>query len=196
MTQAFPSRRRAAAAAIVVALTAWSGAARAQNPFKWLTHDKDTKYRTFKDAAGRFELEYPEKDWKLLPSGGSSLAVFARKDGPTLFVDYLRLADRLTPGEIDAMPDMEVGRLKERQPKATGFKTEVLDSHAGRGVLIRYNRAVAAPETVLQYTIPVGQDLFRLNGVVPDKELTKYEAVIMHMLQSFTAPAGAPGSKG
>ena len=46
----------------------------------------------FKDPAGRFELEYPEKDWKRLPSGGSSLVVFARNDGPTLFVDHVTLS--------------------------------------------------------------------------------------------------------
>jgi hypothetical protein len=164
--------------------------------FKWMVGgDKNVKYQPFKDSAGRFELEYPTKDWKLLPSGGSSLAVFARNDGPTLFIDYIKMVDRLTPGEIDAMPDAEVSRLKEQQPKAKGFKTDMLDSRAGRGVLVRYSRDAAPPETVVQYTIPVGQDLYRLNGVIPDKQLSKFEPIVMHMIQSFKTPAAAASSK-
>jgi hypothetical protein len=167
--------------------------------FKWMVGgDKNTKYQGFKDPNGRFELEYPAKDWKLLPSGGSSLAVFARNDGPTLFVDHVRLVEALTPAEVASMPAVELSTLKEQQPKGRDFKSDTLDSKAGRGVLIRYSRDSAAgtgAETVLQYSIPVGLELFRLNGVMPDKQVAKYEPVIMYMIQSFKAPAGAPSSK-
>jgi hypothetical protein len=157
--------------------------------------DRSTDYKIYKDSAGRFELEYPTKDWKLLPSGGSSLAVFARNDGPTLFVDYVRLIDRLTPGELDALPEGELDRLKGQQPKSTDFKSEMLESKAGRGVLIRYSRTGNAPETVAQFTVVVGPDLFRINGVIPEKQAAKYDAVITHMIQSFKAPAEAPAAK-
>ena len=76
----------------------------------------------FKDPAGRFELQYPEKDWKPLPSGGSSLAVFARNDGPTLFVDHVRLVGALTPAELGGMPAVELSTLKEQQPKGQGLQ--------------------------------------------------------------------------
>jgi hypothetical protein len=130
-----------------------------------------------------------------LPSGGSSLAVFARNDGPALFVDHVRLVDRLTSGEIDAMPDMEVSRLKEQQPKVKDFKSDMLETKAGRGVLIRYSRVGTGPESVVQYSIPVGQDLYRLNGVVPVRLVEKYEPIIMHMIQSFKAPADSSTPK-
>ena len=163
-----------------------------QNPFKWMVGgDKNVKYQTFKDPAGRFELEYPAKDWKRLPSGGSSLAVFARNDGPTLFVDHVRLVGALTPAEIEGMAAVELDTLKEQQPKAKDFKSDMLDSKAGRGVAIRYSRDSTGPETVVQYSIPVGQELFRLNGVIPDKQLAKYEPIIMYMIQSFKAPAAS-----
>ena len=164
-----------------------------QNPFKWMVGgDKNVKYETFKDPAGRFEIEYPAKDWKRLPSGGSSLAVFARNDGPTLFVDHVRLVGALTPAEIEGMAAVELDTLKEQQPKAKDFKSDMLDSKAGRGVAIRYSRDSTGPETVVQYSIPVGQELFRLNGVIPDKQLAKYEPIIMYMIQSFKAPAASP----
>jgi hypothetical protein len=145
-------------------------------------------YKIFKDPAGRFEVEYPTKDWKLLPGGGSSLAVFTCNDGQTLFVDQLKLVDRLTQGEIDALPGIELSRIKELQPTGKDFKPDALESKAGRGVLIRYSRPPEAV-SVVQYTIPVGQDLFRLSGILPDKQLSKYEPIIMHMIQSFKAPA-------
>jgi hypothetical protein len=190
MSHISPLRRRAFAGA-VLSIMCWVSIGLTAGQFKWLVGgDKNVKYQTFKDPAGRFELEYPTKDWKLLPSGGSSLAVFAGKDGPTLFVDHVRLVDRLTQGEIDAMPEGEVDRLREQQPKATAFKTEMLESKAGRGVLIRYARIGLGPESVVQYSIPVGQDLYRLNGVVAANSLSKYEPIIMHMIQSFQAQAG------
>ena len=57
----------------------------------------------------------------------------------------------------------------------------MVDSKAGRGVLIRYSRDGATgtgPETVVQYSIAVGLELFRLNGVMPDKQVAKYEPII------------------
>ena len=67
------------------------------------------------------------------------------------------------------MPEVELSTLKDQQPKAKDFKSDMLDSKAGRGVLIRYSRdgTGTGPETVIQYSIPVGQELFRLNGVMP-----------------------------
>jgi hypothetical protein len=136
-----------------------------QNPFKWIVGgDKNVKYEAFKDPDGRFELEKPTKDWKSLPSGGSSLAVFARNDGPTLFVDHVPLTTRLTQGEIEAMPEMEADLVKKQQPKAQAFKSDMLDSRAGRGVLIRYSREGTGPETVVQFSIAVDRDLYRLGA--------------------------------
>jgi hypothetical protein len=160
--------------------------ATAQNPLKWLTGDKGTKYQIYKDPEGRFEMEYPTKDWRILPSNSSSTLVgFSRNDGPTFFVDYVRLREKLTKGEIDAMPESEVTRLKATQPKAAGFQAELLESKAGSGVLIKYSRPGTGPESVIQYSLAANVDLYRLNGVVAEKQLQKYEPVIMHMIQSF-----------
>jgi len=191
MSHLSPLGRRAFAESVLWILCVLSvGLTADQNPFKWMVGgDKNTKYQTFNDPAGRFELEYPTKDWKLLPSGGSSLATFTRNDGPTLFVEHLRLAERLTPGEIDALPEGEVDSLKRQQPKAKDFKSDMLESRAGRGVLIRYSRVGTGPESVVQYSIAVGQDLYRLNGIIPEKQFEKYEPIIMHMIQSFKAAA-------
>jgi hypothetical protein len=179
------------AAAILFAFS--SGLSAGQ--FKWMVGDKSVKYVSFKDASGRFELEYPEKDWKRLPSVGQSLIGFARNDGPTLFVDHVRLVEALTPAEMAGLLSVELSTLKDQQPKATGFKSEDLESKAGRGVLIKYSREGAGPETVIQFSIAVGMELFRITGVIPDKQVAKYEPIVMYMIQSFKAPATASPSK-
>ena len=179
------------AAAILFAFS--SGLSAGQ--FKWMVGDKSVKYVSFKDASGRFELEYPEKDWKRLPSVGQSLIGFARNDGPTLFVDHVRLVEALTPAEMAGLPSVELSTLKDQQPKATGFKSEDLESKAGRGVLIKYSREGAGPKTVIQFSIAVGMELFRITGVIPDKQVAKYEPIVMYMIQSFKAPAAASPSK-
>jgi len=185
--------RRAVIAALLIMSTVHGVPLSAGQIPSWLGGgDKDTKYKTYKDPAGRFELDYPTKDWRLLPSAGSNLAVLSGKDGPSLFIELTKLTDSLTPAEVEAMPDLELSRVKDQQPKATDFKSEMLDSKSGRGVLIRYSRVAVVPEVVVQYSIPVLKDLYRLNAVIPARIIAKQEAVVMHMIQSFMAAAGPP----
>ena len=165
-----------------------------QNPFKFIFGRGD-KFQVFKDPAGRFELEIPAKEWQYMSSGGSSIAVFTHKDGPALYIDYVKLVGPLTPGEFEVMPEMEIRWLKDRQPKAKDFKSEILETKFGRGVLIRYARVGAEPESIVHYSIPVVQDLFRLTGVVPDKLLSKFEPVVLHMIQTFKVPTDRPAPK-
>jgi hypothetical protein len=185
--------------AVAVALTCLMSAVPIAGQFKWLTGDRATKYDAYKDPDGRFEMEVPAKDWRQLPSNSSSTLVgFSRNDGPTLFVDYVKLRDRLTKAELDVMSDVEVARLKDLQPKATGFKAELLESRSGSGVLIRYSRPGASGNTneaVIQYSVAANLDLYRVNGVVQEKQLSKYQPVIMHMIQSFQSKAVSPAAK-
>jgi len=191
--QLFP--RRAAIAALLI-ISVVHGVPLSARQLGWLgVGDKDTKYKTYKDPAGRFELDYPTKDWRLLPSAGSNLAVLSGKDGPTLFIELTKLTDSLTPAEVGAMPELELTRVKDQQPKATDFKSEMFDSKSGRGVLIRYSRVAAVPEVVVQYSIPVLKDLYRLNAVIPARIIAKHEAVLMHMIQSFKAAADSPATE-
>jgi hypothetical protein len=181
--------RGAIAILITLALPAVPLSAR-QNPLNLFRGDKDVKYTTYKDPGGRFELEYPAKDWHLFPSAGSNLAVFSAKDGPTLFIESVKLTEALTPAEVDALLQIELGRLKD-QPSATDFSSGMLDGKSGHGVLIRYSRMATEAQIVLQYSIPVAKDLYRLNAVVPTRLITKTERVARHMIQSFKASGGA-----
>lgn len=160
-----------------------------QNPFGKRRGGGSVKYKTFKDPSNRFEIAYPEKDWRILPSAGSNLAVFARNDGPTVFVEHVALTEHLTPAELAVMPDMELERIKAQDRPTKDFKSDMFESKSGRGVLIKYFRIGQGPESILQFTIAVGGDLFRLNSVVPERLFAKYEPILMYMIQSFKAPA-------
>ena len=47
----------------------------------------------------------------------------------------------------------------------------------------------------MRYLIGVERDLYRLEAVVQEASATKYEPILMHMIQSFKAPAGPAATK-
>ena len=44
-------------------------------------------------------------------------------------------------------------------------------------------------------SIPAGLDLFRVYGVIPEKQVAKFESIIMYMIRSFKAPVDPAGAK-
>jgi hypothetical protein len=193
------TRRRGLGVALsaAVCLVGIAAASESQNILKFGLGDKGVNYRMFRDAAARFEFEYPTKDWRVLPSAGSSLAIVARNDGEaTLTIDYFRLSAPLGPEEIGTMAEVEIQDLKEKHPDAKDLKSEVIDIKAGRGAMIRYSSVGAkGAEQVMQFSVPVGQDLFRVIAIVPEQLAAKYEVIVAHMIASFKAPASPPAPK-
>jgi hypothetical protein len=191
------SRRRPALALLVACcLLSAQQLASAQRKFG-IFGDKDVKYRVFKDAAGRFELDYPAKDWSPLPTGGSAIAIISRNDRTaTVVIDLSKLTEPLAPAEVATNAQIEVEGLREQQPNAKDFTAEIVDSKSGRASLIRYARVGSnGPERVMRYSLGVGRELYRLDAVVPDTSLAKYEAILMHMLLSFKVPANPASTK-
>src|SRR3954466_9652641 len=118
MSRVSPSARREFTGLLVAILCGHSAGLRAGQFSKLWGASGNVKYDRFKDPAGRFEIDYPVKDWKRLPvrsrveapatAGtplpvGSSLVAFARNDDAPLSVDHLTLLEALTPGEVDGM---------------------------------------------------------------------------------------------
>jgi hypothetical protein len=192
------SSRRPSALAFAVACCVLSAESLAIGQKKFgIFGDKNVSYKTFKDAAGRFELEYPTKDWSPFPTGGSAIAILARNDRTaTVVIDLAHLTEPLAPAEIATNAQIEVDTLREQQPTAKEFKSEILDSKAGRASLIRYARmGTNGPERVVHYSVAVANDLYRLDAVVQEINLAKLEPIIMHMILSFKVPAGPTSSK-
>jgi hypothetical protein len=192
------SSRRPSALAFAVACCILSTESLAVGQKKFLIFgDKNVSYKIFKDAVGRFELEYPTKDWSPFPTGGSSIAILARNDRTaTVVIDLAHLTEPLAPAEVATNAQIEVDSLKEQQPTAKDFKSEILYTNAGRASLIRYTRVGAnGPERVIHYSVAIAHDLYRLDAVVQEASLAKHEPIIMHMILSFKVPASSPSSK-
>ncbi|HKB09894.1 MAG TPA: hypothetical protein VKD69_04535 [Vicinamibacterales bacterium] len=197
MTGRFPSARLAVVLLLaVIGVLAAEHAAFAQKVLG-IFGSGDTKYAAYRDSAGRFEIEQPAKDWGLVPPGGSAIAIFSRKDHTaTLVVDLARLTEPLGENEITTNAQIEMDTLKEQQPNAKDFTSELLACKGGKGALIKYSRiGTKGAEKVLRYLIGVDRNLYRLDGVVQDPSATKYEPILMHMIQSFKAPAGPAATK-
>jgi hypothetical protein len=149
-------------------------------------------YQTYRDPGGRFSLEYPNKDWRVVPGGSpAALVVLAREDGEaTVGVEAVNLVEALAPSEIRVMAENEVDKLKERAPSARDAKYELVDTRSGPGAMIPYaNVGAQGAERVVQYSIPVDKTLFRLIRTARVAAATRHDAILTHMIESFKAPA-------
>jgi hypothetical protein len=157
----------------------------------------DTKYNTYRDAAGRFEIDQPAKDWGLVPASGSSIAIISRNDRTaTLSVDLITLTEPLGADEITTNAQIEIDTLKEQQPNAKDFTSEVFECKGGKGALIKYSRVGAAgAQKAMRYLIGVDRNLFRVDAVAQFASAAKHEPILLHMIQSFKAPAGPAATK-
>lgn len=196
MTTRRSSRRLVLPLLVASALFVAPYAAMAQKKFLFFG-DGSTKYSSYRDSSGRFEIDQPTKDWGLVPPGGTAVAILSRNDRvATLVIDLVRLTEPLGDSEITTNAQIEVDTLKEQQPNAKDFTTEPFESKGGKGALIKYSRIGAkGEERVLRYLIAVDRDLYRLDGVVQNAAIAKNEPILMHMIQSFKAPAGPAASK-
>ena len=161
----------------------------AQNPIARMFGKKNAPvYNVYRDPTNRFQIDYPQKELRVLPRGGSSLVVFSHDDGPTLYVDYQPLPEPLTPGELAAIEGVELDRVKKAEPAAKDFTSDPFDSKVGRGLMIHYNRLSQGPEKAMQFIVTKGRDFFRIHCVYPEPLALKYGPIMLHMIQSFQAP--------
>lgn len=150
---------------------------------------KSPNYQIFRDPAGRFLIEYPAKDWRVIPVGGSVVASVAQKDGEAaVLVDYTKLKLALAPEEIDeGFANLELSALKEKEPTAKDVKATVVTAPSGPRVVIDYVRTGASgPERVTQYSIPAGADLYRVICTVRAALHEKYQPTMTYVVDSFS----------
>lgn len=189
--------RRGLAAAAVAAMVA--GAAGQEPPAAlrgtWYGRDAKGSYTAYRDAAGRFSLEYPRRDWLLLTGDGAVLLVATHNRGEAwVILERVRMATSLAPDDVtDLFADLETENVRQHQPRADGFLKRVFDTDNRRFIALQYARPGVDPrerETVRQYSFPVGQDLYRLVCAVQSRRFERYEAMCAHVASTFRpAPA-------
>ena len=149
---------------------------------------------TFSAPDGKFALEYPSKDWQMLPGVGSVVATLAQRNSEaSVVINYARMNQVLAPSEInDLFAELESEDLVFRQPEAKGAKPSIVNVGGRRVVVIQYSRAgLKGKEQVVQYTVPVGQDVYQLICSAQAALFAKYEPMFTHAIESFQSPAPA-----
>ena len=149
-------------------------------------------FQLFRDPASRFSLEFP-KDWQVNAGVGDVLVTFAqKKNEAALVVERFHLNLAPTPEKIDELfAQIEEDTLKERQPQAIAVSHRLADGNGRRFIVIDYTRpGLTRPlDRARQYSLPIGQDLYRLICSAAPAQFAKYEPLFAHVNDSFTAPA-------
>jgi hypothetical protein len=149
--------------------------------------DKGT-WQELKDPSGRFTLQYPKKDWRVLPGGGSVLVTLAHKDNRAVVtVEYSPLDVPLLPDELtDLFPRLEADELRRRQPAAGEFTQELVERPGGRYSRVSFARkGFLGSERVVQATMPLGLHLYRISCTATDREYVKFAPVFATIVETF-----------
>ena len=155
----------------------------------WVSRAAKLQVRPQRSADAPLQVEFPTKDWMVLPSSGALvLAAASRKGDAVVLIERSTLRQALDPADItDLFAQIEIDAIKERQPKAADFQSKVLDSGARRLVAVQYSRpGVLGNERVRQYSVPVGTDLYRVTCISSAARFAVYDPVFSHIAASLT----------
>ena len=144
--------------------------------------------RPYADPNGRFALQYPRSDWRVLPGAGATLATLAENRGrATVLIEYVRLNQPLKVDQNhDLIVQIESDLIRERQPGATDVTPGTARADRPSVVIIDYTRpGTGGPERIRQFSIVSDQHLFRILCVAATKDFTRYEPVFEQIARSF-----------
>jgi hypothetical protein len=178
---------------LAVVLAAWFSPAVQQPPAQqgdeWVRRAPKLGVQRLIVPGRRVTLEYPKRDWLLLPSGGSMLVNLAEKNGNALVqLERTALKQALAPEEItDLFAELEAQTVHDRYPEATSFVSRLADVGRRRIVMLQYDRpGTRGAERVRQYSLPVGLSLYRLVCAAPAAQFARFEQVFAHIAASLT----------
>jgi hypothetical protein len=155
----------------------------------WVSRAAKLQTRPQRSADAPLQVEVPTKDWMVLPTSGRLvLAAVSRKGDAVVLIERTTLLQALEPAEItELFAQIENEEIRKQQPKAADFQWKVLDSGARRLVAIQYNRpGVLGNESVRQYSVPVGTDLYRVVCISSAARFAAYDPVFSHVAASLT----------
>jgi hypothetical protein len=164
----------------------------------WLRRGK-IEFQVLKDPGGRFTIEYPKRDWRVVPGGGSVLFTLAHSGNEAaVVVEYNRMDPPLMPEDITEMFSqvIELDEVKKRQPGASDFRPGLVTGPEGKQSQIDYTRpGMNGQERVRLVSMPRGADLYRIVCSAKAELFPKYEAIFSHIFETFrtrAAPLAPP----
>ncbi len=139
-------------------------------------------------ASQSFSIDYPEKDWSLVPGGSTTLlAVAQRRFEAVLVVERTTLQVALSDDEIgEVFLAVEADHIRESVPSATDIKAEIQQLGDRRVAAFFYRRnGVLGPERVLQYSMPAGTALYRIVAVGKPESFDRHLPTMQAMAASL-----------
>lgn len=145
---------------------------------------------------GTFQIQLP-KGWHLAP--GHTNTIFSivehTKKWETLgsiTLEYYSLPDKVDPAVMAGVADRERKEVESHELSGKQFSSAVKSGRVGPLVLVQYDRPglSGSDDHVAQYSIPVGQTMYRLICIAPTASVEKYRPVFAHVAASFQPAKG------
>lgn len=182
--------RRSGAWLLAGSMIAASAPVAADAQFGWLRRDGNVEYQTLTGPGGQYVLEYPKRDWRVIPGGGAVMMTLAQsKSEAAVVIEYTRLDPPLAAEEItELFLEIEVDELKKRQPGASAFQARLAMGPQGRQSFVDFTRpGVNGDERVRQVSMPRGDALYRIVCSASVELFDKYEPVFDRIVETFRA---------
>jgi hypothetical protein len=198
------TRRRALLVAAIAIGAAGASSAQTPSPPAAGEYGRAPKLEvfSFETPNRQVRLEYPKRDWQIVPGYTASVvpgatspivSLMQRKREAAIVVEQTKLHQPLALDDItDLLGQLEADSIKERQPLASDIHSKLVEAGGRRFVIVNYGRqGVTGAERIRQYSIPAGGDLFRLTCVAAASQFARYEPVFAHVAASFTVIGGS-----
>jgi hypothetical protein len=198
------TRRRALLVAAIAIGAAGASSAQTPSPPAPGEYGRAPKLEvfSFETPNRQVRLEYPKRDWQIVPGYTASVvpgatspivSLMQRKREAAIVVEQTKLHQPLALDDItDLLGQLEADSIKERQPLASDIHSKLVEAGGRRFVIVNYGRqGVTGAERIRQYSIPAGGDLFRLTCVAAASQFARYEPVFAHVAASFTVIGGS-----
>lgn len=171
--------RVGAAAALCALCLMWASAAAAQDIVR------------FKDPADRFLLEFPRSwNWQIVAGAVEPIVTLIGPGGTAyVIIEHIHLNVPLAAEQVtDAFAEVEADVLKDNQPRATDLDAKMMTQSGRRFVMLRYRRPglIGDSERVIQYSYPLGRDLFRITCAAVSAQFAKNEPIFAAVAESFS----------
>ena len=180
-----------------VIISAHPSAQGAPDPWYGL-QPKPQNFDAPKVFTGVFQIQLP-KGWHLAP--GHTNTIFSVVEHTKKFetlgsitLEYSSLPDKVDPSVMAGVAERERKEVESHELSGKQFSSAVKSGRVGPLVLVQYDRPgiSGTDDHVAQYSIPVGQTMYRLICIAPTASIEKYRPIFAHVAASFQ-PA-KPGS--
>lgn len=140
-------------------------------------------------AGQGFAIDVPERDWSLLPGGNTSLlSIVQKRFEAALVVERTPLQVELAPEDIgEVFLSIEADRIREIAPSAADIKADLQELGGRRVAAFVYRRnGVLGAERVLQYSMPIGNVLYRIVAVARADRFDTHLAALQAVAASLS----------